>query len=128
MADVLVVDDNEEIAGLIAELMLQAGHQVRVAHDGAQGLSALTDRLPDLVLLDVDMPILDGPGMAYRMLVEDCGRETLPIVLCSAAMNLRRIARRVGTPYALEKPFDPDALMDVTARALGERTPPTPTL
>jgi CheY-like chemotaxis protein len=128
MADVLVVDDNEEIAGLVAELMLQAGHDVRVAHDGAEGLSALSDRLPDLVLLDVDMPVLDGPGMAYRMLVEDCGRETLPIVLCSAAANLRKIALRVGTPYALTKPFDPDALMDVTARALGERTPPTPTL
>jgi CheY-like chemotaxis protein len=128
MADVLVVDDNDEIAGLIAEMMRMEGHEVRVAHDGAEGLAALTERIPDLVLLDVEMPILDGPGMAYRMLVEDCGRETLPIVLCSAAANLPRVARRVGTPYALAKPFDPDALIEIAARALGERRPPTPGL
>ena len=72
------------------------------------------------------MPILDGPGMAYRMLVEDCGRETIPIVLLSGTMDLAAVARRVGTSYTLPKPCDPERLLGMIEKALTERTPPRP--
>lgn len=126
MADLLIVDDNEEIASLLEIIMADAGHSVRTAYNGAEGLHALEERLPDLVVMDVEMPVLDGPGMIYRMLVEDCGKECLPVVLVSGASDLGQIGRRVGTPYVLAKPFDPLALIDLTARALRERLPPTP--
>jgi CheY-like chemotaxis protein len=128
VADLLVVDDNADIAALVEMMLVGDGHDVRVASDGAAGLRALSDRLPDLVLLDVDMPVLDGPSMAYRMLVEDCGKDIVPIVLVSATLDLPKVARQVGTPYMLVKPFDPAALLEVTARALAERLPPTPSL
>jgi CheY-like chemotaxis protein len=126
MADLLIVDDNEDIAALVEALMVGEGHEVRVAHDGQAGLCALAERLPELLLLDVDMPILDGPTMAYRMLIENCGKERIPIVLVSANVDLREVARAVGTPYMLRKPFDPDALVRVIGRALSERTCPCP--
>lgn len=126
MGDLLIIDDNVDIADLLEDMMLAEGHCVRVAHDGEAGLRALAERLPDLVLLDVDMPVLDGPGMAYRMMVEDCGKEQIPIVLISGTLDLPRIARTVGTPYHLPKPFDPDELLAVTGLALAERKPPIP--
>ena len=126
MADVLVVDDNEDITECLESLLALEGHRVRLASNGEQGLAALTDRLPDLVILDVDMPILDGPGMAYRMFVENCGRQLIPIVLSSAALRLPEIAARVGTPYYIGKPFDPTELMRLVTRAHEERTPPCP--
>jgi CheY-like chemotaxis protein len=126
MAVVLIVDDNVDLAELVAVLVSSNGHQTRMAHDGEAGMVALTAGLPDVLILDVDMPILDGPGMAYRMLVEDCGRELIPIVLLSGTMDLVQIARRVGTPYVLAKPCEPEQLLRVVARALAERTPPSP--
>jgi DNA-binding NtrC family response regulator len=126
MADVLIVDDSVDIAEILEALMLAEGHRVRLAFNGQAGLSAIDERLPELVLMDIDMPVVDGPGMAYRMLVEDCGRETIPIVIVSGSPDLPRIGDAVGTPYVLAKPFDPEALVALTARALEERTPPTP--
>jgi DNA-binding response OmpR family regulator len=126
MSDVLIVDDNVDLAELVELLLTSEGYRVRVAHDGEAGMLALAERLPDLVVLDVDMPVLDGPGMAYRMLVEDCGRETIPIVLLSGTTNLVAIGRRVGTPFLLSKPCEPEPLLAMVRRALTERTPPRP--
>lgn len=126
MADVLIVDDNEDIAECLKMLLTLEGHRVRLASNGEQGLLALDAGLPDLVILDVDMPLLDGPGMAYRMLIEDFGRESIPIILSSAEPRLSDIAARVGTLYYLEKPFDPAALIRLVTRALEERGAPRP--
>jgi CheY-like chemotaxis protein len=126
MADILIVDDNADLAELVATLLAGEGHDVRIAHDGEAGMRALAAGLPDLLILDVDMPILDGPGMAYRMLVEDCGQELIPIVLVSGTLDLVQVARRVGTQYVLAKPCEPKRLLRMVARALAERTPPCP--
>ena len=126
MADLLVVDDDRDVADLMVAFLELEGHTVRCAHDGEKGLALLAERLPDLVVLDVEMPLLDGPGMATRMLVENCGKETIPILLVSGAVDLAAIAERVGTPYSLAKPFDPAALIALSALALRERRPPAP--
>jgi len=126
MADVLVVEDDDDVAMLMELFLEEAGHHIRRARDGEQGLARLAEGLPDLVVMDVEMPILDGPSMAARMIVVDAGRESIPLLLVSGAVALPEIADRVGTPYALAKPFDPTALLALTARALRERCPPRP--
>lgn len=126
MADLLIVDDDADITAALEALMESEGHVVRTAQDGDSGLRALSARLPDVLITDVEMPLLDGPGMAHRMLVENCGKEAVPIVIISGAQDLARIARRVGTPYSLAKPFGATEVLDVLARALAERTPPSP--
>jgi CheY-like chemotaxis protein len=128
MADVLIVDDNADIAECLESLLTLEGHGVRVASDGEQGLLALVDRFPDLVVLDIDMPVLDGPGMACRMLLQDCGRELIPIILSSADSQLTEIAARIGTPYSLRKPFDVSDLTKLVDRVLAERRAPQPPL
>jgi DNA-binding response OmpR family regulator len=124
MAVVLVVEDDADAAAALAEVLGMEGHEVRVAFDGEQGFSLLHERLPDLVLLDIEMPILNGPGMATRMLVHNAGMENVPILLVSGAPDLRRVAAEVGTPYFLGKPHTYEQLMGLVARALHERTPP----
>jgi DNA-binding NtrC family response regulator len=128
MSRVLIVDDDAEIGWLSEALLQIAGHTTAVAADGAEGYLKLTDFRPDVVLLDVEMPVLDGPGMMKRMLVEDCGRENIPVVLVSGVAELAQLAAQVGTPYFLEKPVSGDQLQSVVSRALEERRPPRPSL
>jgi CheY-like chemotaxis protein len=90
------------------------------------GLRLLHERAPDIVLLDIEMPILDGPGMVTRILVHDAGLEEIPVVLLSGSPELTRVAREVGTPYFLGKPYTYERLMDLVGQALRERAPPAP--
>ncbi|WP_437523424.1 response regulator [Sorangium sp. So ce726] len=126
MADLLLVDDSHDINEAMEMLLTAEGHRVRIATDGKAGLRALEERFPDLIVLDVEMPELDGPGMACRMLIENSGREKIPIVFVSGVEGLHEIARRIGTPYMLGKPCDPDKLLSMLARALEERIAPRP--
>lgn len=126
MAEVLVVEDDEDIALLIELFLARAGRHVRRGRNGEEGLVLMAEALPDVVVLDIEMPLLDGPGMAARVLVDDAGRERVPIVLVSGAVGLPAIAERVGTPYSLAKPCEPLALLALVAKALAERRFPQP--
>lgn len=66
-ARVLVVDDDSDIRMLVRELLERSGHLVAEARDGREGLRALHSWRPDLVLLDVTMPVLDGWGTLERI-------------------------------------------------------------
>lgn len=125
MADIILVDDDEDVREVLADFLRLEGHNVRIAEDGYDGLRLLTERLPELALLDVEMPHLTGPEMAYRMFVEDCGREFVPIVFVSGAVDLKQIAANVGTTYYVAKPFSLDVLSAILNRALHERAAPT---
>ena len=126
MADPLVVDHDSDLAEVVAELLQNHGYGVRIAHDGEEGLARLEERTPDLVVLDVDMPILQGPGMATVMLLRNCGLDLVPIVLVSGAVGLDASAAEAGTPYSLAKPCSPGALLSLVGPALREGIPPMP--
>jgi CheY-like chemotaxis protein len=127
MADLLVVEDNPDLAESLSTLLVDLGHHVDVACDGEEGLERLdAGKLPDVVLLDVEMPVLDGPGMAYRMLVEDVGKDKIPLILLSGVMDLHKVAAKVGTPYFLAKPYKVERLLELLDRALVERRAPQP--
>ena len=126
MADVLVIDDDIDSAEVLAEIMADAGHQVRIGYNGEDGLRLAAERVPELALLDVEMPVLDGPGMAYEMFLRDMGMELVPVVLLSGVPALDHVAAEVGTPYFLGKPYRYEQLVGLVARALAERVAPQP--
>jgi CheY-like chemotaxis protein len=128
MADILIVDDSSDIRKLLGAIVEMAGHNVREASDGRRGLQAVSDRAPDLVLLDVEMPILSGPEMAYQLFLRNCGDEKIPVILQSGIVGLLEIADMVGTPYFLQKPYTPEALLGMVDRALQEHIAPRPKL
>jgi CheY-like chemotaxis protein len=127
MANVLIVDDDSDTVKVTTELLESAGHRIRTGYNGEEGLKSLdAGPLPDCVLLDVDMPVLDGPGMAHQMLLHDSGEERIPILLVSGRSDLPQVAERLGTPYFLAK-ASPDygtVLLEILDRALRERQPP----
>jgi DNA-binding response OmpR family regulator len=126
MADLLIVDDDEDIAAALGDILECEGHRVRLAHDGIEGLRCLREGRPDAILLDVEMPRLTGPQMAYEIFLRDAGDEFIPIVLLSGKLDLDCVATAVGTPYYLAKPYPVSELLALLDRALGERMPPRP--
>jgi CheY-like chemotaxis protein len=65
---ILVIEDDRETAGLIAEELAERGYDVRVAHDGREGFAAILKTMPDLVLSDISMPVMSGFELLEREL------------------------------------------------------------
>lgn len=107
----LVVDDNRDGADTLAEWLEQLGHTVRVAYDGAAALQISKEFIPDLALLDLEMPGMDGYELAGRMRQ----RSELDRVSLVAVTGYRREAdgakfRQAGFATHLLKPVDPEHL------------------
>jgi DNA-binding response OmpR family regulator len=116
---VLVVEDDEDIAESITVLLDTEQFRVSVAADGLSALDHACSRRPDVVLLDLMLPRLDGVGFAER-LRRVPGMESVPLILCSAGRQLEEAARRIGTPYYLHKPFELDQVLALIHRALAD--------
>jgi two-component system chemotaxis response regulator CheY len=104
---ILVVEDTEEIRGLIVDTLTEEGYAVECASNGAEALAAVERDAPALVLLDLHMPVLDGWGFS-RALAARALR--IPIVVLTAATNAARYSNEVGAVGCIRKPF---ALMDL---------------
>ena len=106
---VLVVEDDPDLAALEAELLEEHGHHVEVAYNGREALAAVERVAPDLILLDMKMPVMSG-----REFVEEYRRaqpSPAPIVVVTAADDAQVRAAEVGASGWIAKPFDPDALV-----------------
>jgi DNA-binding response OmpR family regulator len=121
----LLVDDDVDLAEVLSQALRESGYVVQTAQTGEEGLQVLrSTQLPDAILLDVEMPVLGGPGMAREMKIHDAGEEKIPIVLWSGRTDLAAIAAQVGTPYWIAKPFALEKLLALLALALRERIAP----
>ena len=120
-ARILVVDDEPAVADLIEAILREEGYVVALARDGAQGLMLARDWRPDLILMDVMLPSVDG-GTAIRRLKSAPETAGIPIVAMSAGSNLRqRTGELDSADGALAKPFDVDALLAQVAFHLAHR-------
>lgn len=108
-ATVLVVDDDPDIRGLVRELLERAGHRVATAADGREGLRALFASPPDLVLLDVNMPNLDG----WQVLERIRDLTDVPVIMLTArAAELEKVrGLRAGADDYVTKPFGRQELL-----------------
>jgi len=118
---VLVVDDEEDIREVAALSFELAGWQVVVAPSGHDGIAAANAAAPDVILLDVMMPELDGPA-TYALLQAEAGTREIPVVFLTAkvqAADKRRYAA-MGVRGVIAKPFDPLTLPAEVESILGE--------
>lgn len=109
---ILIVDDQPELAAMIAEVLGDAGYATRIATDGRQALAEVQASPPDLVLLDVQMPEVDGFEVA-AMLKSDPATATIPVIMVSAqdGRGARLIGLESGAEDYLGKPVDPAELL-----------------
>ena len=121
-ARVLVVEDDPDLAALEAEVLKLRGHEVDVASNGREALEAVDRARPDLILLDMKMPVMNGREFADEYRRREAS--TAPIVVVTAADDAQRRAAEVGASGWIAKPFDPDALVDKVARLLMEAPDP----
>jgi PAS domain S-box-containing protein len=113
---VLVVDDNIDAAETLADLLKLWGHEVCVAHDGAGGLKAAREYRPEVILLDIGMPDMDGYEVARRLRAEEAGRQAqLLAVTGYGQAEDRQRAREAGFDHHLTKPVDPEVVRDLLA-------------
>ena len=108
---ILIVDDEAAVADLIEAVLVGEGYTVAIARDGIQGILLARDWKPDLVLMDVMLPGIDGTT-AIRRLKNDPATADLPIVAMSAGRTIRRQSSELSdADAALSKPFDIEALL-----------------
>lgn len=104
---VLVVDDNADAAYLVAELLTMRGHRVEVATGGPQGFDAATATLPDVVLLDIGMPVMDGYQVATALRVGALTKGIRLVALTAwGDVESRARAIKSGFDSHLVKPAD----------------------
>ena len=119
---VLIVDDDEQLREFIRVNLEMDGYVVREAGSAEEGLAALEDEPPDLVLLDVMMPRVDGFEMLRKM-QEEHGRGSVPVIMFSGKVDeeTASLAAREGAQAFIGKPFDPQALIESTKQLLSNR-------
>ncbi|MBW3619829.1 MAG: response regulator, partial [Actinobacteria bacterium] len=116
---ILVVEDEADLAHLVEVNLDLAGHRVSIARDGAEGLTRARQEHPDLILLDVMMPVLDG-WQVLRSLKEDDGLQDIPVVMLTALSEERDLIRGhlQGAVRYLTKPFEMRMLLQTVEDGL----------
>jgi CheY-like chemotaxis protein len=113
---ILVVDDNEDGANSLGQMLQMMGNEVRVAHDGLAAIEAAEACRPQVILLDIGMPKLDGYDACRRIRNEAWGKNTVLIALTGWGQDEdRRRTREAGFDYHLVKPVESSTLVKVFA-------------
>jgi excisionase family DNA binding protein len=119
---VLIVDDDAQLREFVRVNLEMDGYVVREAGSADEGLAALDEEPPDLVLLDVMMPQVDGFEMLRRM-QDRHGVGSVPVIMFSGKVDEETATRaaREGAQAFIGKPFDPQALIESTKQLLSRR-------
>lgn len=119
---VLAIDDSRTIRSLVQRAMTDAGFDCVVADDGAQGIARFREDPPDVVITDINMPVLDGYGVISAIRGGRAHANTPILVLTTeSAPHLKARAREAGATGWIVKPFDDEAIVTVVRRVTGKR-------
>jgi chemosensory pili system protein ChpA (sensor histidine kinase/response regulator) len=109
---VLVVDDSLTVRKITSRLLAREGYEAGTARDGVDALQLLADRVPDVILLDIEMPRMDGFEFANTVKTDPKLRD-IPIIMITSrtAQKHRARAAEIGVEVYLGKPFQEDELL-----------------
>ncbi|HST42101.1 MAG TPA: response regulator transcription factor [Conexibacter sp.] len=128
-ASVLVVDDEPTIAEIVARYLDRAGYDTRVAGDGPTALSAVADRSPDLIVLDLMLPGIDGLEVMRRVREQARSRTAIILLTAKGDESDRITGLRLGADDYVVKPFSPAELVarvDAVLRRVEHAADPGP--
>ena len=116
LARILVVDDDPDILEALSEILEAEGFEIRRARNGKEALDKLEPDPPQLILLDLMMPVMDGWEFAQRMRQRPPAVSSIPLIVLSADRNVGPKAQDIGAVGHLAKPFELDELLRVLRR------------
>ena len=119
---ILVVEDQEDLRGVLRVLLTGSGYEVIEAVDGGEGVAKAHAELPDLILMDIQLPVLDGYE-ATRQIKADRKLATTPIIAVSsfAMKGDEEKARAAGCDHYVTKPYSPVQLLRIIRGFLGDQ-------
>ena len=119
-ATVLIVDDNESNVALIRSMLLDQGYEVRIARDGTGAMESVQQRRPDVILLDVMMPGMNGLQVLDRLKLD---RKTtdIPVIMVTGKVEDADLLAGYenGADYYITKPFTPSQLLYALGLLIG---------
>jgi CheY-like chemotaxis protein len=110
----LVVEDEPDLRALYSENLREAGHEVVTAANGAEGLGAVQRERPDVILVDLMMPVMDGYEFLQHLRRMPEHRDIPAVVVSAVATG--GYSRRLGASGFVAKPFDVDELVSLVER------------
>ncbi len=122
---ILYIEDNNQNFYLVEFILKAKGYAVHRARDGMEGISLAKSAKPDLILLDIRMPVMSGVEFAAEYIARYGNGPKAPIVVMTAAEHVARRSHEIGADDFLPKPFSPEELVDVV-KAHTERPAPPP--
>jgi DNA-binding response OmpR family regulator len=128
MAKVLVVEDHPDVREAVTRLLKRAGHEVRTAENGELALEAMSVEKPDLIVLDIRLPAMDGVSF-LQVMKSYLKWSDVPVVVVTAISDLGELdyIRQVGATHIFQKPaFDPADLVACIGELLEKRPPKEP--
>lgn len=109
---VLVIEDDRAVTDLLRSVLTDEGFEVEVAADGLEGLLLLRAAAPDVALLDLMMPAVDGVRVLVQLLEEGGGTLPVPVIVITGSSEGAARSRELLDPDdVFEKPFEPDRLV-----------------
>ncbi len=117
---ILVVEDTEDNRQILRDLLGMAGYEMIEAHDGAEGVAQATEHRPDLILMDIQMPVMDGYG-ATRLIKADPALKAIPVIAVTsyALSGDEEKARTAGCDGYIAKPFSPRQMLAKVREMIG---------
>jgi two-component system, cell cycle response regulator DivK len=117
---ILVVEDTEDNRQILRDLLGMAGYDMIEANDGAEGVSQATEHKPDLILMDIQMPVMDGYE-ATRRIKANPELKSIPIVAVTsyALSGDEEKARAAGCDAYIAKPYSPRQMLAKVRQILG---------
>lgn len=121
---ILIIEDNEQNLYLLTFLLEKHGYEVKSARDGQAGIDLAVHVKPDLILLDMQLPVMDGYAVARNLRINPQLAETPIVAVTSYAMlGDREKALESGCTGYIEKPINPDTFMSQVEEHLPKRNP-----
>jgi CheY-like chemotaxis protein len=123
MANILLIEDNFSNAEMIMRILVSVGHVIRHSARGLEGAQIARRETPDLILMDFDLPDVDGRAMGIVLRRQLGGTDAPPIVAITARSGgtEQRIAQQLGFSAFVGKPFTPDQLIATVESVLSHR-------
>ena len=118
---ILVIEDQEDLRGVLRDLFTHSGYVVIEAADGATGVASAKSNRPDIILMDIQMPVIDGYE-ATRQIKADPALAQIPVVAVSsfAMKGDEEKARAAGCDHYVTKPYSPIQLLRMIRGHLGD--------